>query len=328
MTDIQNIYSALGRQGLSKNKLSHIFPEWWSPEIEATPSGAQQAKLYLARALSLRIRPISENPPRIEFDLPEARRFKRSAKTTDAEIEVAVAIAKSASRIAISSLEHEFCPPPPSAAEIRSLILGKGNHWVGLQQLIDYCWDCGIPVLHLATPLLGKKKMDGIAMSLNGRPSIVLSNKRASGFLLFHLAHELGHIALGHVSQNGAIVDDEINESDSDIGRDPQEIEADRFAIELLTGNANERITLSQMIKAPALAKLAVQYGHKKNIDPTHVVLNCAHNNPRIYALCVGAANLLSGGRRDQELISEAVINRLGDNLSPDNENLLRNLIA
>lgn len=106
--------------------------------------------------------------------------------------------------------------------------------------------------------------MDGIAMSLNGRPSIVLSSKRASGFLLFHLAHELGHIALGHVSQNGAIVDDEINESDSDIGRDPQEIEADRFAIELLTGNANERITLSQMIKAPALAKLAVQYGHKR----------------------------------------------------------------
>jgi len=328
MTDIQNIYSALSRQGLSRSKLSHIFPEWWSPEIEATPSGAQQAKLYLARALSLRIRPISENPPRVEFDLPEERRFKRSAKTTDAEIEVAVAIAKSASRIAISAFEHEFYPPPPSAADIRSFILSKGNDWVGLQQLIDYCWDCGIPVLHLATPLLGRKKMDGIAMSLNGRPSIVLSNKRASGFLLFHLAHELGHIALGHVSQNGAIVDDEIKKSDSDTGRDPQEIDADRFAIELLTGNADGRITLGQMMKAPALAHSAVQYGRQNNIDPTHVVLNCAHNNHRIYALCVSAANLLSAGRNDQELISEAVFNRLGDNLSPDNENLLRNLIA
>lgn len=328
MTDIQNIYSALGRQGLSRRELSHIFPEWWSPEIEATPSGAQQAKLYLARALSLRIRPISEDPPRIEFDLPVERRFKRSAKTTDAEIEVAVAIAQSASRIAISAFECDFNPPPSSAAEIRNVILGKGNHWVGLQQLIDYCWDCGIPVLHLATPLLGKKKMDGIAMSLNGRPSIVLSNKRASGFLLFHLAHELGHIALGHVSANGAIVDDEIKKSDADAGRDPQEIDADRFAIELLTGNADGRITLNQMIKATALAHLAAQYGHKHNIDPTHVVLNCAHNNHRIYALCVSAANLLSGGRKDQELISEAVFNRLGENLSPDNENLLRNLIA
>jgi len=327
MTDIQNIYSALGRQGLPRNKLSHIFPEWWTPEIEATPSGAQQAKFYLARALSLRIRPISEDPPRVEFDLPVAHRFKRSAKITDAQIEVAVAIAKSASRIAISALEQEFLPPPPSAAAIRKFILGKGNNFVGLQQLIDYCWDCGIPVLHLATPLLGAKKMDGIAMSLNGRPSIVLASKRACGFTLFHLAHELGHIALGHVAANGAIVDDEIKKSDPDVDRDPQEVDADRFAIELLTGNADARIKLAQRYKAPILARIAIEYGRNNNIDPTHVVMNCAHNDPDIYGLCVKAANIISGEKPDHILYAEATISRLGDKLSPDNENLLRNLI-
>lgn len=328
MTNIQHLYSALGRQGLTRQKLAHILPEWWSPEIEATPSGAQQAKLYLAKALSLRIRPISETPPRIEFDLPTEKRFKRSAKTTDADIEVAVALAQSASRIAISALDREYLLPPPSAADIRAHILGNGNDWVGLSQLIDYCWEIGIPVLHLATPLLGKKKMDGIAMSIKGRPSIVLSNKRASGFLLFHLAHELGHIALGHVAANGAIVDDEIKNSDADTERDPQEVEADRFAIELLTGNADGRLTLQSMMKAPRLAELAIRYGREHRIDPTHVVLNCAHNNKKLFPLCVSAANLIAGDRSDQQTVTQAVSNNLADGLNPDSEHLLRNLIA
>lgn len=328
MTNIQHLYSALGKQGLSRQSLAHILPEWWSPEIEETPSGAQQAKLYLAKALSLRIRPISEEPPRVEFDLPAEKRFKRSAKTTDAEIEVAVALAQSASRIAISALDRDYVSPPPSAAAIRAHILAQGKSWVGLSQLVDYCWGSGIPVLHLATPLLGKKKMDGIAMSIKGRPSVVLSNKRTSGFLLFHLAHELGHIALGHVSANGAIVDDEIKKGDVDAERDPQEVEADRFAIELLTGNADGRLILQSMMKAPRLAELAIRYGLEHYIDPTHVVLNCAHNNNKIYALCVGAANCIAGGRSDQSIIAQATYANLADGLSPDSEHLLRNLIA
>lgn len=328
MTNIQHLYSALGKQGLTRQKLAHILPEWWSPEIEATPSGAQQAKLYLAKALSLRIRPISETPPRIEFDLPAEKRFKRSAKTTDADIEVAVALAKSASRIAISALDRACVPPPPSAAGIRAHILSQGNDWVGLSQLLEYCWSCGIPVLHLATPLLGKKKMDGIAMSIKGRPSVVLSNKRVSGFLLFHLAHELGHIALGHVSANGAIVDDEIKKDDVSVGRDPQEIEADRFAIELLTGNADGRLALQGMMKAPRLAELAIRYGREHHIDPTHIVLNCAHNNNGIYPLCVSAANHIAGGVSDQSVVGQAAYYYLAGSIDPDSEHLLRNLIA
>ncbi|MFC5694525.1 ImmA/IrrE family metallo-endopeptidase [Pseudomonas sp. GCM10022186] len=327
MTNIQHLYSALRKQGLTRQKLAHILPEWWSDEIEATPSGAQQAKLYLAKALSLRIRPFSETPPRVEFDLPVERRFKRSAKTTDADIEVAVALAQSASRIALSALDREFIPPLPSAAAIRTHILGRGDNWVGLSQLLEYCWGCGIPVLHLATPLLGKK-MDGIAMSIKGRPSVVLSNRRVSGFLLFHLAHELGHIALGHVAENGAIVDDEITKGDAGAERDPQEVAADRFAIELLTGNADGRLTLQRRVFAPQLAEMAVRYGRENHIDPTHVVLNCAFNDNNIFPLCVAAANLIAGERTDQAAVTQAAYDNLIDGLNPDSEHLLRNLIA
>lgn len=327
MTNIQHLYSALGKQGLTRRKLAHILPEWWSPEIEATESGAQQAKLYLARALSLRIRPFSESPPRVEFDIPAEKRFKRSAKTTDSDIEVAIALARSASRIALSATAAPFTAPPPSASVIRQHILDQGHPWVGLTQLLDYCWSLGVPVLHLATKLLGKK-MDGIAMSNRGRPSIVLSNKRAHGFLLFHLAHELGHIALGHVNENSAIVDDDLSQSNAAAERDPLEQAADQFAIELLTGNANSRLVLRQWVKGPELARMAVQYGRDHQIDPTHVALNCAHSENSIFALCVSAVNEIANGPTDQQVITQRVNQYLSEDLNSDDEHLLRNLIA
>lgn len=326
MTTVQNLYSALDKQGISKRKLALLLPDWWTDEVVASASGVQQAKIYLAKALSLRMRPFSETPPRIEFDLPADKRFKKSAKTSEADVNLAVALARSASRLALSALDTQFSPPPPDALAIREHLLSSGAPWVGLSGLLDYCWNIGIPVIHLATPLLGRK-MDGIAMAINGRPSIVLSNNRKSGFLLFHLAHELGHIALGHVGANGTIVDDEIKKND-DLGKDADELAADQFAIQLLTGNANGNLTLQSLIKAPVLARQAVQYGKAHKIDPTHIVLNCAHNNNRLFPLCVSAVNLIAGESTDQSLVSAFVFQKLQGNLKHDSEHLLRNLIA
>jgi len=328
MTDIQSIYSALHHHGLSRKYLTSLMPEWWSPEIEVTPGAAQRAKIYLAKALSLQIRAFSENPPRVAFDLPNEKRFKLSAKTSEDDVAVAVALAKSASRIALGSMTNDYSSLPASATQVREQILAGGAPWVGLTQILDLCWNNGIPVLHLASPLLGRKKMDGIAMSIKGRHSIVLSNVRKQGFLLFHLAHELGHIALGHLSENGAIVDDEIKKNESDEGRNSQEIEADRFAIELLTGNADTRLILPRLMQARPLADTAIRFGKERQIDPTHAVLNVAHNNPKIFPLCVSAVKEISGQITDQDVVREHALGYLADGLDPDSEHLLRNLIA
>lgn len=327
MTNIQSLYSALNAHGLSKQKISRILPEWWSEEVEATPGGAQRAKIYLAKALSLQIRAFSETPPRVEFDVPGEKRFKLSAKTSEEDVALAVAIARSASRIAIGGLDREFTQPVSNASAIRGHILSTGASWVGLSELIDVCWAYGIPVLHLASPLLAKKKMDGIAMSINGRPSIVLSNVRKSGFLLFHLAHELGHIALGHLGANSAIVDDDFEEQATK-AKSKDETAADRFALELLTGNPESKLTLLQKMKAEPLANLARLEGLKRKIDPTHIVMSCAHSDKKYYGLYVGAANILGGGVDDQAVISRKVFENLSSSLKPDAEHLLRNLIA
>lgn len=327
MTNIQSLYSALSAHGLSKQKIARILPEWWSEEVEATPGGAQRAKIYLAKALSLQIRAFSENPPRVEFDVPGERRFKLSSKTSEEDVSLAVALARSASRLAISALDREYQAPPSSASTIREYILSTGAKWVGLTEILDACWRHGIPVLHLASPLLAKKKMDGIAMSINGRPSIVLSNVRKNGFLLFHLAHELGHIALGHLGANSAIVDDDFEEQ-ATRSKSSDETAADRFALELLTGNPDSSLTLQQKMKAIPLAELAKRTGEQRKIDPSHLVMSCAHNDKSYYGLYVGAANILGGGVDDQWIVTEKALQNLEGGLSPDSEHLLRNLIA
>lgn len=326
MTDMNSLYSALSAVGLSKRKLRPLMPDWWSAEIESTPTGAQQGKFYLAKALSLRLSSFSESPPRVEFELPENRRFKLSAQTTESEVQLAVALARSASQIALSGLHSTpYIPPIPDAGEIRQHLLTKNTNWVDLETLVDFCWDSGIPVIHLATPLLGKK-MDGIAMSTNGRPSIVLSNKKKHGFLLFHLAHELGHIALGHVTENSAVVDDNISEEDSP-HKDQMERDADSFAIELLTGNNKTRIQLKAFIKSNTLARLAIDYGRENKIDPSHVLLNAAHNRKDAYPLCIAAVKLLRN-KPDQALLAHKLFERVSDEIKPDSEDLLRNLVC
>ena len=96
---MQSLYSAFRAHGLPKRQVQAFLPSWWDDEIAETPSGLQQAKFILARALNLKLRSIAETPARIEFDLPEQRRFKLIKGTTADDVELAVALARSASKI-------------------------------------------------------------------------------------------------------------------------------------------------------------------------------------------------------------------------------------
>src|SRR5262249_3747340 len=140
--------------------------------------------------------------------------------------------------------------------------------------LIDYCWSLGIPVIHLSS-FPNAKRPDGLCASVKGRPVIVLCKKvMRSAWLLFILAHELGHVALGHIEDDGVLID----ESMSDNVKDKEEDDANAFAIELLTGNADERFSSSgRWPNATQLAEVALETGTRLRIDPGHIVLNYAH---------------------------------------------------
>lgn len=323
MTDtIQNLYSALSAHGLQKKDVRAVLPSWWEDEIATTPAGLQQAKLILAKALNLKIRPLVEDPPRVEFDLPAMRRFKLNGKTTEDDVELAVSLARSASKLVLSAIDQPYTKPG-SAADVREKILASGKQWIDLESLIEYCWEIGIPVIHLASALM-KRKMDGIAMATKGRPTIVLSSLKPSGFLLFHLAHELGHIALGHLEPNGAIVDNEIKKDLEN--KDASERDADNYALELLAGN-HRNLILGRYEPPAKLARTVIDFGRRNGIAPTHVLLNCAYNG-NFWGLCVNTLKILAGERTDKETIYSHLFANLPKDTKEDNLVLLRTLVG
>ncbi|WP_352467048.1 ImmA/IrrE family metallo-endopeptidase [Mesorhizobium sp. M0119] len=82
------------------------------------------------------------------------------------------------------------------------------------------------------------------------------------------MAHELGHIARGHLPQTegGAIIDAEVT-SDSSAGS--QEDEANSFALSVLTPFKGIRIA-SSVPKSPELAEAAIKFGKANKPWPRH----------------------------------------------------------
>ena len=181
--------------------------------------------------------------------------------------------------------------PIPTASEIRQTILAR-SRWVGFKTLLNYCWSLGIPVLHVNLFPPGAKRPDGFTLRLNGRPVIILCrNEKQPSWLLFILAHELGHQACGHVPENGALLDEQVKQNKPD----QEETEANQFAIELLTGKAPTRIsTDDRWPNAHKLAELAKEFGRRNHVDPGHVVLNYAHTmGDNFFAVARGALKVL-----------------------------------
>ena len=137
--------------------------------------------------------------------------------------------------------EHAEMPPfrgvPSDATEVRAQ-LGGGE--IRLGSLLEWVWSRGVAVL----PLHGSGGFCAAAWNVGGSPIVVLKEARKSAvFWLFDLAHELGHIAGGHV-KSGGVVDAEnlgLGEHASG-GNDQEEHDANEFALCLLLGDYRSRL--------------------------------------------------------------------------------------
>lgn len=98
---------------------------------------------------------------------------------------------------------------------------------------------------------------------------MLCSKKKPTAWLLFHLAHELGHIVLGHVDTVPFLVDQEVERSDTD----PEEAAANLFATELLTG-LKEPWLPGKGLTGSVLAERSAAAGRAYRIDPGTVALN------------------------------------------------------
>lgn len=251
--------------------LSKLLPDWWNDSLNQSQSISQQVILGLAKFANLDLNAVLNPSVPLKFN-ESVRRYKHAANKPVEELQAATAVVDGIAKLAAAAAKYDY-QELPKANDIRQSILAAGKNWIDYQALFEFSWSMGIPVLYMPE-IPARKKMDAVAIKVSDRPVIALTKKQKhASALLFSLAHELGHIACGHLERNALLIDEKINEDDVD---NPQEVEANNFAIELLNGRPDAAFYSAYRVPADVLATNALIIAKKNQVDPGHVALNYA----------------------------------------------------
>lgn len=319
---MKRLYNKLQIVGYNPKYIQSLLPEWWDETIAETPAGLQQASLILGQRFGVRAETLWTETAEPDLRLPQGVRFKHRDNVETDDLAIACAVAKSLARLVLKAFPTKPLPGfYPDASELRQKLLAD-NKWIGFQDLLLYCLDLGIPVIHLKLLPNRAKKMDGLVFEQEGRPVIVLTRNRPHGYMLFDLAHELGHITLGHVTAERSVIDQKI---DADSG-DEDERAANRFALELLTGNPECRIVpVGRWLNADQLATAAMIYGERNHADPLHIVLNYGYSKNLWPVANLAINEIAKDAPTDQEILLTALRQALDfEELSEDDYSLLQ----
>jgi transcriptional regulator with XRE-family HTH domain len=134
-------------------------------------------------------------------------------------------LARTLSEISSEAFEQPPAELPDGPDPIREQIGAE----ITLEALAEWAWDAGIMVLPMGGP-----DFSAAAWHVGERPAVVLKAKQEySAHWLFELAHELGHVLLGHAAGETGVVD--VDQPQPLVAAiDEQEQEANEFALRLL----------------------------------------------------------------------------------------------
>lgn len=221
-----------------KRDFALLLPLWWTDECEADPLCIRHLALHVAgffdltfrEALALVSGPVPDfklpSPPGLHLKVVKgSRRFLGASMW---KLRNYAYVLQRGFRYALPRFcRGEASTPVESALEIRREIL-KNSAYVDYRSLRDYCWKHGIIVAYCRGVKSGG--LHGAAIpgqEAHAHPVIFLCSGDCTGRQVFRLAHELGHIMLGH----GTCCRCE----DESTGEE-EETQADAFATVLLKG--------------------------------------------------------------------------------------------
>lgn len=263
------LFKSLAGIGLTQASIKAVLPSWWDDSLAEDPTGIAELKVLLARRLSVDPSTLFDETKSIEF-MPVVRRYKGGREDLMDKLCASTAIAGSLGRTALKFLGPQRNIPADPLA-LRARILEKGAPWVSLENLIDICWESGIPVLHATLPA-NLSKFDALVMTEEGRYSIVLCRNEGSvAWLTFHLAHEIGHIACGHIAPDAMLVDEKIE--DEARSTHQQEVEANDYALKLLGAQGVDLPRIDRRIPVSRIAAAARNLGKDHKVLPGHLIL-------------------------------------------------------
>lgn len=273
--DAKKLRRTLKASGLSNRVIDAAWPEWWSDEANASSSA--RAELCFAVARKLGLSPKSLINEQVEFVWRDKARFKHVTAETGAERDALGSFGVSIGRQLISMTRSHLQADLVSAEELRAAIL-RGSVYVDLRSLLSTCWAIGVPVIHLRVFPLQSKSMHAMVVRAEGRYAVLLG-KDASypAPVAFTLAHEIGHMMLGHLGEGSAIVELEDPGSERS-GTDQEEVGADKYALSLLTGSEAPLIQPdTDNFGAWKLAMAVLAAGPQTRIEPGMLALSYAY---------------------------------------------------
>ena len=292
----RELRTTLRRAGLTAAAIDAVWPEWWSTEAGESASASAELRFTLARRLGLAPSSLIDGPPR--FVWRDETRFKNLGTASEGEAAVLASFAVGVGRCAIRAATRTASTPSViTARDLRTaLVVGQGI--VDLDALLATCWTFGIPVIHLAIFPLAQKRMHSVATRLGERYAILIG--RESKFpaqVAYFVAHEIGHVLLGHIRDSVAMLD--VEDPLKAEKPDHEELAADRFALELLTGSAEPDITVDRdQFTARQLAGAAMEAAEDHSIDPGVIALCLAHRTGQWQA-AMGALKIIPPGEVD-----------------------------
>jgi Zn-dependent peptidase ImmA (M78 family) len=314
----KELRAELADVGLAWRSLKLVLPDWIDTAFHSK-SGLVELKTFLSRNAGLQLTADGHLTTR---NLPAAC-FKTNAATSVDQVNAARSMATACARLIAKATKASYTRLPEVAGDFREKILKNGNKsWIDMSMLLSACWAHGIPVLYMPSLPVEGRKMEGMVTFVSGRPVIILTKKVPHpDWLLFVLAHEIGHLAKGHLPEDEgqAIVDDTVDVKAGD-DRDQQEEEANKFATHLLAPGGTEVRIGKRLPVAAEFAKVAQRYGSENGMAPGYVILNAVHNTlidgKKPYALGQKALKLLA---TDENIgVAELCKNALRDNVDVD----------
>jgi hypothetical protein len=284
----------LRRAGLNNGAIDAAWPDWWTDEADAEPSARAELRFALARRLGLS--PKALLGERVEFVWRHNAKFKHLTAETEAQQAALASFGLTVGRLLLNALPNHSPFPQISAPALRSAILAS-RHFVDLEGLLAACWGLGVPVIHLRVFPLDTKSMQAMVVHSQGRYAILLGfDAPYAAQVAFSVAHEIGHAAIGHLDETGAIVDFEPHANSQ---ADDQEQAADHFALEVLTGfEQPEIITNLSRYNATTLAAAVVKAAPQYRVDPGTLALCLAHQRSE-WPLAMAALEQIYGKPKD-----------------------------
>ncbi|MEZ2226228.1 MAG: ImmA/IrrE family metallo-endopeptidase [Microcoleus sp.] len=302
-----------------------VLPSWWNEELDNQPVAVLQGAGHIAQHLRLDLKSLLAENQKPQFQPLPHTKFKYHQQSQTDLPDVAHQLASRVAEVVANAIKLEFKPIPSDPDQVRSEIVAK-HPQVNLYSLIHYCWQHGIVVIYFNNYPKKQRKITGMIQWQGDYPVIVLSSSHTNPALLaFHLAHELGHLALGHIEE-GILIDDDIKQ-DSD---DQEEIDSNQFAVKLLVNSFDNFLGNQNFYNAVQLKNKIIQ--RSKNdltIDPCALALNYGWHNKTYFGLSRRCLNLIDDDKEGQKIINNFLQQHLNwDELSDDNADYLDRILG